>query len=93
MTFSGFIIGMIILGIGFVFVWKTEWFLINFGRIGFAEDHLGTSGGSRLFYKLAGVLLIIIGIMYAFDMTDSVLLWIVENIFGLKQEPATTQIQ
>ncbi len=87
MTFGGFIVGMIILGIGFIFVWKTEWFLINFGRIGFAEEHLGTEGGSRIVYKLAGVFLIITGIMYAFNMTDSVLIWIVENIFGLKEDP------
>lgn len=87
MTIGGFIVGIIIGFIGFVFVWKTEWFLINFGRIGFAEEHLGTEGGSRLVYKLGGILLIIIGIMYAFDLTDSLIGWFVEAVFGLEEKP------
>ena len=34
-----------------------------FGRVNFAEKFLGSSGGSRLFYKLLGVLFVIIGFL------------------------------
>lgn len=73
MTFGGFILGLIFVAIGFIFVWKTEWFLNNFGRIGFAEEHLGTEGGSRLVYNLIGILMIIFGVMYGLNLTEPIL--------------------
>jgi hypothetical protein len=36
------IIGLIAAVIGFLMVWKTEWIVINFGRINWAEEHLGS---------------------------------------------------
>jgi hypothetical protein len=81
MTFGKFILGIIIAAIGFLIVWKAEWLLINFGRIGFAERHLGTEGGSRLFYKLIGTLIIIVGLMYATDLTDNTIRWFVKAVF------------
>ena len=73
--------GLVLAGAGFIFVWKTEWFLRNFGRVGFAEKHLGTEGGSRLLYKLIGTLVIIIGILYAVNLMDSLLEWLIRSIF------------
>ena len=52
MTFTQFILGMILATIGYLVVWKSEWLFVNFGGIGFAEKHLQMEGGSRLFYKL-----------------------------------------
>lgn len=80
MTLGGFILGLIFMIIGFIFVWKTEWFMINFGRIGFAEEHLGTEGGSRLVYKLIGILMIMFGIMYGLNLTRPIMLWLVKII-------------
>lgn len=59
--------GRILLGIlitigGFFFTWKSEWFLNNFGRVDWAEQHLGLEGGSRLFYKFFGVMIIVLGL-------------------------------
>jgi len=71
-------------GVGFIFVWKTEWFLQNFGRIGFGEKYLGTSGGSRLMYKLIGLIIIVIGFMYTTDLTDNLLAWIASTFFRQK---------
>ena len=51
-----FIFGMLISAIGFLFILKTQWFLYNFGRIPFGEKYFG-GGGSRLFYKLIGILI------------------------------------
>jgi len=58
-----FLLGVGIVIIGAVFVIKTEWFLSNFGRVEWAERHLGFEGGSRLFYKLLGILIIILGFL------------------------------
>ena len=81
MTIGKFIIGMIIIAIGFLIVWKSEWLLINFGRIGWAEKHLGTGGGSRAMYKLIGSLIIVFGLLYATDLTNTTLKWLVNSIF------------
>ncbi|MFA6272285.1 MAG: hypothetical protein WC693_04240 [Patescibacteria group bacterium] len=68
-----FIFGIIGIAMGSLLVIKTEWFLRFFGRIEWAEAHLGLDGGSSLFYKLLGILSIIISFML---MTG-----ILENIF------------
>ncbi len=49
--------------VGFLMTWKTEWIIENFGKLPWPEEHLGSSGGTRLFYKLIGILLIILGFM------------------------------
>lgn len=75
------IIGLIIALIGFVLVWKTEWFLYNFGRIGFAEKHLGSEGGSRLMYKFIGTILILVGFLYLTGLEESLLRWFSKTVF------------
>ncbi len=57
------ILGLLIAAAGAILVVKTEWFLQNFGRIAWFEDKLGTEGGSRLGYKLVGIIAIFIGIV------------------------------
>lgn len=54
-----FIIPYITFLIGFILIVKSDWFMINFGRVWWAEKNLETEGGSRLFYKLLGILIII----------------------------------
>jgi hypothetical protein len=82
MTIGKFIVGIIIAAIGFLFVWKTEWLLQNFGHIGFAEDKLRLFGGSRLLYKILGAIVIIYGLMYATDLSDTFFSWVAESLFG-----------
>ncbi len=77
------IVGIIFAFIGFVFVWKTEWFLYNFGRIGFAEEHLGGEGGSRLMYKLIGILIITGAFLYMTDLTEPILRWFLSTVFRI----------
>ncbi len=55
------LLGLFIVGIGFLCVWKADWIVNNFGRVPWAEEHLGTEGGSRIFWKLLGILIIILG--------------------------------
>ena len=57
------ILGIVIIVAGFGMVAKTEWLINNFGRMAWFEDKLGTEGGTRLGYKLIGLLAIFIGII------------------------------
>ncbi len=45
--------------IGFLLVKYSNWIVTNFGYIDWAEEHLGTMGGSRLMWKLIGLAFII----------------------------------
>ncbi|MBU1202663.1 hypothetical protein KKH39_01305 [Patescibacteria group bacterium] len=82
MTFGNFILGLLIAVVGFIIVWQSNWLMINFGRIGWAEQHLGTEGGSRLFYKIIGAIIIITGFMWATDLTGIFVRWVATAIFG-----------
>lgn len=70
-----FIIGLAVMAAGFSFVYKTEWYVNNFGRVEFFEQHLG-AGGSRLGYKLLGIALMFIGFMIFTNIINDFLLWI-----------------
>ena len=59
----GITVGIIMALAGFLMTWKTEWIITNFGTLDWPEQHLGSSGGTRIFYKLLGVFLIILGFM------------------------------
>ena len=59
----GITVGIIMVLAGFLMNWKTEWIITNFGKLDWPEQHLGSDGCTRLFYKLLGVLLIALGFM------------------------------
>lgn len=61
-------IGIIGLGLGFLMAWKSDWIMNNFGRIPWAEEKLGLEGGTRIFWKILGVLVIIGSFMLIFNM-------------------------
>lgn len=71
------IIGILILLAGVLLVVKSEWFLNNFGRIAWAEKFFGTSGGTRLGYKMLGVLFVLIGIIFITGSGSSFMSWLV----------------
>ncbi len=58
-----YIIGILAIAVGVLLVIKTEWFIQNFGTNAWAEQHLGSSGGTRLMYKLIGLAIIFIAMM------------------------------
>ncbi|MBU0598224.1 hypothetical protein KKF61_04515 [Patescibacteria group bacterium] len=68
-----YVIGTIVIIIGFLITWKSEWIVNNLGRIAWADNHLGTEGGSRLFYKLIGLAMIILSFMYMGGILQSIL--------------------
>ncbi len=55
-------IGILITIVGFIIVWKSEKVLNFFGKSTWAEKHLRYEGGSHLFYKLVGVVVIFGGL-------------------------------
>lgn len=71
-----FFIGLIIFAVGLTLVIKTEWYVNNFGRIGFFEQYLGTEGGSRLGYKLVGLFALFIGIISMTGMIGGFMEWL-----------------
>lgn len=58
-----FIVGLILSIGGALITIKSEKVFEFFGRIEWFEDKLGSSGGSRLGYKLIGILFFFIGIL------------------------------
>jgi hypothetical protein len=56
----------------------------NFGRISWAEAHLGTEGGSRLLYKIIGFIIIIAGFLHATNLAGILIKWIATSLFGAK---------
>lgn len=65
---SQIIIGFVIVGFGFLIVRSANWFLHAFGRSAFFDRYLGAEGGTRLFYQLLGILVILFGFLYAFGI-------------------------
>jgi len=59
---------------------KTEWLINNFGRIAWFEEKLGADGGSRLGYKLIGLLAAFIGIIVMTGSGDDFLGWLVSPL-------------
>ncbi|MGB9609217.1 MAG: hypothetical protein ACPL3E_02465 [Minisyncoccia bacterium] len=70
---------------GYLVVWKSDWFLGNFGQVDWAEKHLGLEGGSRLFYKLIGICLIFLGFFVIsgiwYDLLNAFI-----GLFGLRRQ-------
>jgi len=74
------ILGILILAAGVGMVVKTEWLINNFGRIAWFEEKLGADGGSRLGYKLIGLLAAFIGIIVMTGSGDDFLGWLVSPL-------------
>jgi hypothetical protein len=69
------IFGILITALGAYLVLKTEWFLETFGRVAWFDQNLGTEGGSRLGYKLLGILVLFLGIIMMTGSGDSFMGW------------------
>ena len=82
-----FFLGLIGIIIGFIFIWKADWIVNNFGRIDWAEIHLGSEGGTRLFWKLVGLGVIILAMMYMFGLVEGII-WMIFSPLFRGQTPA-----
>jgi len=77
------ILGIIMMVVGALITIKSEAILNFFGRIAFFEKYLGTEGGSRLGYKLIGILMFFIGLLVMTGMIEGFMRWILSPLFNL----------
>lgn len=75
--FQRVLVGLIFVAVGFLMVWKTDFFYRIFGRIPTGEKMFGT-GGTRVFIKLFGILAIIVGFFVITRFHERIL----DSIFG-----------
>lgn len=78
-----FIWGLLGIALGSLLIMKTEWFVQNFGSNAWAEEHMGTSGGTRLMYKLIGIVIIFISMMAATGLLGGFIMGTFGKLFGV----------
>ncbi len=66
---------------------KAHWMYENFGAVAFAEKYLGSSGGTRLFYKLIGIFFIFIGFLAVFNLYGDFMAWILSPLLRASGVP------
>ncbi len=76
------VLSLLGIGLGCILIIYTEWFVSNFGRSAWAEQHMGTSGGTRLLYKLVGLVFILIALLWATGFLGNIVLGIFSPLFG-----------
>jgi len=76
-----FFLGIIFIAAGFLLVWKSEWLVSNFGQVDWAEQHLGTEGGTRIFWKLLGIGIMFLAMLYMFGFFEGILHAIFSPLF------------
>lgn len=74
--------GLLISAVGILMTIKSEWLYENMGAIPSAERWLGSSGGSRLFYKLIGMLITFIGFFMVTGLLGKIILWVFLPLFS-----------
>ncbi|HZJ40819.1 MAG TPA: hypothetical protein VFD16_00965 [Candidatus Saccharimonadales bacterium] len=79
------ILGIIITTAGAGLILKTEWIVNNFGSIAWFEEKLGSSGGSRLGYKLIGIVILTIGIIVMTGSGNSFMRWLLSPLLKYSQ--------
>ena len=77
------VVGLIFLAAGFSMVYYSNWLYYNIGAIGIFEKYLGTSGGSRLGYKLIGLFVIFIGALVTFNLAGAFFFWVFEPVIKM----------
>lgn len=79
--FTRILIGLVLVILGFIIVWKTRKFIEFFGTSAWAETKLG-GGGTSLLYKGIGIVLIFIGFMWATNLWSAFLEATLGSFFG-----------
>lgn len=80
-----YIIGLLAIAFGAVLIIKTEWFIENFGTSAWAEQHMGTSGGTRLLYKLIGLAIIFFAMLGVTGLLGGFIMGTIGRLFTFGQ--------
>lgn len=67
MTLGGFILGTVIMLVGFLLVYRTNWFIENFGDVG---EILGIDNATWASWKFLGVGFMVVGFLIAFGLVQ-----------------------
>lgn len=79
--------GLLGAALGFVLVWKADFFSETFGSISsWADSHLG---GTRAVYKFMGVIIIFISFLVITDLHVRFFTSVFGGLFGVPAEPGT----
>ncbi|PIR93374.1 hypothetical protein COT99_00910 [Candidatus Falkowbacteria bacterium CG10_big_fil_rev_8_21_14_0_10_43_10] len=76
------ILGLIGMVIGALITIYSEKMLNAFGRIPFFEKYLGFEGGSRLGYKIIGLLIFFISLLIMTNLIQEFLMWVLLPILA-----------
>ncbi len=80
-TFLHILLGLVIAAAGIALVLKTQAIINLLGPMDWAEAKLG-SGGTKLLYKLFGVLVVFVGFMIATNLWDAFLQATLGSLFN-----------
>lgn len=75
--------GLALMALGIVMVIKSEAIYSFFGPIAFFEKYLGTEGGSRLGWKLIGLLAFFIGMLLFTGLFDGFIYWMLSPLINM----------
>ena len=78
---SRIIWGLIITAAGAGIVIYTESVFSAFGSIDWAEQWIPFYGGSRMGYKLVGILLVVIGLLMITGLLGPIIMWLFGGLF------------
>jgi uncharacterized membrane protein YkgB len=78
-----FILGLIISTVSFILLIRNEWLINQTGTWDWAERHLGSEGGTRLFLKLISIFGMIIGFLVMTGMYQQFLRWLIGPLFKI----------
>jgi hypothetical protein len=77
------ILGLALIVVGALITIKSEAVFNALGPVAFFEKYLGTEGGSRLGYKLLGILVFFIGVLIATNLIGDFLGWILSPLINV----------
>lgn len=80
MSFGSFLLGLLLLGVGFLAVWKTTWFRNNMGDPGIV---FGLQNYPWMSWKLVGLLLMLLGFLIAFGLLQAFMAVTIGGLFQL----------
>jgi hypothetical protein len=80
--FKQIFFGLIGTGIGILMVLKTEAIYDFTGQMGWIEEHFRGFGGTRMFIKLLGILIIFLSLLYMTGMLQNFMVGTFGKFFG-----------
>ena len=81
MSIPSVIGGLALIGGGLAITIKSEAVYSSMGPIAWAEDKMASMGGSRMFYRLFGLGLSLVGILMATNLVESLILAPLTSLF------------